>query len=134
MIPESESNREDRVKSPKMDRRSFGKLMGAAVGGLSLGALFGGCGSNSSSMPVDKHACKGMNTCKGNGGCSAGDNGCAGKNSCKGKGGCATTGKHACKGQNSCKGQGGCKTGDNGCTGKNSCKGKGGCSIPMKAR
>lgn len=35
------------------------------------------------------HECKGHNSCKGKGGCSAGDNGCAGKNSCKGKGGCA---------------------------------------------
>jgi hypothetical protein len=42
---------------------------------------------------VEKHGCKGLNSCKGNGGCSSGDNGCAGKNSCKGKGGCATDGK-----------------------------------------
>ena len=40
-----------------------------------------------------KHACKGMNSCKGNGGCSTGDAGCKGKNTCKGKGGCATDGK-----------------------------------------
>jgi hypothetical protein len=36
-----------------------------------------------------KHACKGQNDCKGQGGCG--------------------TDKHACKGQNACKGQGGCK-------------------------
>jgi len=41
---------------------------------------------------VEKHACKGMNSCKGKGGCSSSDNGCKGKNSCKGKGGCATDG------------------------------------------
>jgi len=41
---------------------------------------------------ADKHACKGANSCKGQGGCKAGDNGCKGKNSCKGKGGCATDG------------------------------------------
>ena|SRR5271166_4749372 len=41
---------------------------------------------------VEKHACKGMNSCKGKGGCKASDNGCKGKNSCKGKGGCATDG------------------------------------------
>jgi hypothetical protein len=41
---------------------------------------------------VEKHACKGKNTCKGNGGCSTGDQGCKGKNTCKGKGGCATDG------------------------------------------
>jgi hypothetical protein len=41
---------------------------------------------------TEKHACKGHNSCKGKGGCKAGDNGCKGKNSCKGKGGCATDG------------------------------------------
>ena len=41
---------------------------------------------------VEKHACKGMNSCKGKGGCSSSDNGCKAKNSCKGKGGCATDG------------------------------------------
>lgn len=33
---------------------------------------------------------------------------CKGMNACKGKGGCAVEGKHACKGMNECKGQGGC--------------------------
>ena len=33
---------------------------------------------------------------------------CRGQNECKGQGGCKTD-KHACKGQNECKGQGGCK-------------------------
>jgi hypothetical protein len=37
--------------------------------------------------PLPKHACKGQNDCKGQGG---GKN--AGKNDCKGKGGCATDG------------------------------------------
>jgi hypothetical protein len=41
---------------------------------------------------VEKHACKGLNSCKGKGGCASSDNGCKGKNSCKGKGGCATDG------------------------------------------
>lgn len=44
--------------------------------------------------PVEKHACKGLNSCKGKGGCKSGDNGCKGKNSCKGKGGCATDRKN----------------------------------------
>ena len=35
-----------------------------------------------------KHDCKGMNSCKGQGGCATSDMGCKGKNSCKGKGGC----------------------------------------------
>ena len=43
-------------------------------------------------QPVEKHACKGLNSCKGKGGCKSSDNGCKGKNSCKGKGGCATDG------------------------------------------
>jgi hypothetical protein len=38
-------------------------------------------------QPLPKHACKGQNDCKGQGG---GKN--AGKNECKGKGGCATDG------------------------------------------
>jgi hypothetical protein len=38
---------------------------------------------------LPKHACKGQNDCKGQGGCG--------------------TDKHSCKGKNDCKGQGGCK-------------------------
>jgi hypothetical protein len=35
------------------------------------------------------HACKGLNECKGQGGCAVpGQNECAGKNPCKAKGGC----------------------------------------------
>jgi len=41
-----------------------------------------------------KHACKGQNDCKGQGG---GDKKHAGKNDCKGKGGCATDGSKAPK-------------------------------------
>ncbi len=68
---------------------------------------------------VDKHACKGINSCKAHGNCKSGDAGCAGKNSCKGKGGCASKEyKHDCAGKNACKGQGQ--------GGKNDCKGKSG--------
>jgi hypothetical protein len=71
----------------------------------------------------DKHACKGLNSCKSHGNCKSGDAGCAGKNSCKGKGGCASKEyKHDCSGKNACKGQGP--------GGKNDCKGKGGCAVP----
>lgn len=38
---------------------------------------------------MEKHACKGLNSCKGNGG---GDAEHFGKNECKGKGSCATDG------------------------------------------
>ncbi len=48
--------------------------------------------ANDDQPKAEKHACKGQNSCKGNGGCKTGDNGCKGKNSCKGKGGCATDG------------------------------------------
>jgi len=45
-------------------------------------------GSSAAAPASDKHDCKGMNSCKGKGGCTTGDMGCKGKNSCKGKGGC----------------------------------------------
>jgi hypothetical protein len=45
-------------------------------------------GSKVAANALDKHDCKGMNSCKGQGGCKTGDNGCKGKNSCKGNGGC----------------------------------------------
>ena len=48
--------------------------------------------SKASKSKVEKHACAGKNSCKGNGGCKTGDQGCKAKNSCKGKGGCATDG------------------------------------------
>jgi len=51
-----------------------------------------GAAAVSTVLMADKHACKGANSCKGQGGCKSGDNGCKGKNSCKGKGGCATDG------------------------------------------
>ena len=115
-----------------MKRRNFNKLLLGAVAGILAGTqgrtVYAGEAADEGG---DKHACKGMNDCKGQGGCESGDNGCAGKNSCKGHGGCATSAKHGCKGQNDCKGQGGCRSGDNGCAGKNSCKGHGGCEVPV---
>lgn len=44
------------------------------------------------SAPLPKHACKGQNDCKGQGGGKH-----PGKNSCKGKGGCATDGSKSAK-------------------------------------
>jgi hypothetical protein len=35
-----------------------------------------------------KDCCKGMNECKGKGGCRAGEHSCKGQNECKGQGGC----------------------------------------------
>lgn len=40
---------------------------------------------------IPEHACKGLNECKGQGGCHVeGANSCTGSNECKGKGGCCT--------------------------------------------
>ena len=79
-------------------------LLGAALSGFVAGvgiiavtqdtvanrSIKGRSGKKASRSKTDKHLCKGLNSCKGKGGCTTGDNGCAGKNSCKGKGGCST--------------------------------------------
>lgn len=71
-------------------------LVATAVSGMVLGALTVGCGSSNAAAPgakmpdapsQAKACCKGMNECKGKGGCKA-NGSCAGKNECKGKGGC----------------------------------------------
>ena len=48
-----------------------------------------GMQTEDASKKIEKHACKGMNSCKGNGGGSKAE---FGKNECKGKGACATDG------------------------------------------
>jgi hypothetical protein len=113
-----------------INRRDFSKVLLGVAGGVIAGAQLQQAAFAADAASDDKHSCKGVNQCKGKGGCKSGDGQCAGKNSCKGKGGCATA-KHECKAHNDCKGQGGCKSGDNGCAGKNSCKGKGGCKSPV---
>ena len=83
-------------------------LLSMAVAGLLSGAFGAGCSHEKSEAPaaaakqdakpaamaLAKHACKGFNDCKGQGGCKSGDAGCASKNSCKAKGGCAVPIKH----------------------------------------
>ena len=54
-------------------------------------------GKKASKAKVEKHCCKGQNSCKGQGGCGA----AKGKNDCKGQGGCST--KSKCAGQGVCK-------------------------------
>lgn len=54
--------------------------------GLLAGML---AGAADDKKAIEKHACKGMNSCKGQGG---GDKKHWGKNDCKGKGACATDG------------------------------------------
>ncbi|MGI8744699.1 MAG: hypothetical protein ACR2NN_19420 [Bryobacteraceae bacterium] len=86
-----------------MNRRKFGIALGAAIAGLTAGAALAqdtpppatDTPKKGKKTKTAKHDCKGMNACKGQGGCSSSDNGCKGKNSCKGKGGC---GKNSCKG------------------------------------
>jgi hypothetical protein len=76
-------------------------MIAAAVGGILLG--LNGCAESTppAAAPADttassadggaaKHACKGQNECRSQGGCK--------------------TDTHACKGQNDCRSQGGCKT------------------------
>jgi hypothetical protein len=89
-----------------MIRPSKALIAGAAVAGLLTGsfavrAYAASTTSTKAGVALQtmadaekgKHACKGLNECKGQGGCKTGDNGCKTKNSCKGKGGCATNKK-----------------------------------------
>ncbi len=81
-----------------MTRTARTVILSAAMAGLVVGTMGTGCKSSSdtgsagtqaaSDNAANKHDCKGMNSCKGQGGCQTGDMGCKGKNSCKGKGGC----------------------------------------------
>ncbi len=67
-----------------------GAVVMAAVAGI-LGAGLAGCKSDGSSKPaMEKSSCKGMNACKGQGGCKTDANACKGMNACKGLGGCST--------------------------------------------
>ena len=109
-----------------MDRRQFNKWMGAAVAGILVGSRVSAQETKDEEKAA-KHVCKGLNDCKGQGGCTTAKNDCSGKNDCKGQGGCATVAHHDCSGKNECKGQGGC----GGQAGKNDCKGQGGCEVPL---
>ena len=105
-----------------MERRHFAKAMGAVVAGMAAGTRVfaeekqAPAKTEAKADVKDTHICKGMNECKGKGGCKTDKNACAGKNECKGKGGCAVpvnkahisgdkAGKHACKGKGGCKGR-----------------------------
>ena len=71
-------------------------VLAAAITGLGIGttAYIMGCehndkaGTHASSTAGAQHDCKGMNACKGQGGCKTADHDCKGKNNCKGQGGC----------------------------------------------
>lgn len=116
-------------------RRDFTKLASAALSGMVAGAMLTGCdpGTKDKTAAKDakdskeklaaatgeKHACRGLNECKGQGADA--------KNACAGQGTCATVAHHSCGGQNECKNLGGCGT----TPGSNECKGQGGCAVPM---
>jgi len=128
------------MSKKNLTRRDFTALSAAAMGGiLAAGAI--GCDSGTKPAPVSpaddqsssegdgssdetstvaKHACRGLNECKGKGK--------TGENQCAGAGECATAASHVCAGHNGCKNQGGC--GDT--PGANECAGKGGCAVPME--
>jgi len=112
------------VDSSPLDRRRFQQLVGAAFGGLVVGSAVGCSGDKQSdsgsavAAAGEKHACRGLNLCKGQG--------ADGKNGCAGQGTCANV-KNGCGGQNECKNLGGCgKT-----AGGNECKTQGGCHVPL---
>jgi uncharacterized protein (UPF0276 family) len=109
------------------NRRDFGRLALAALGGLLAGTAGLAADkkedkktSKKNPLLVEPHVCRGLNTCK--------NLGKSGKNDCAGKGTCHTVKAHSCAGENQCRGQGGCKTNP----GENACKGKGGCAVPIK--
>ena len=57
-------------------------------------SAFAGVAVTAEKKDLPKHACKGQNDCKGQGG---GDKAHAGKNACKGQGACATDGSKPSK-------------------------------------
>ncbi len=112
----------------ELNRRSFGKLAAAALGGLLAGAGLGLAKAAEEKKDAEKplmsqepNICRGLNVCKGKGK--------GGKNDCAGQGECATAKEHTCAGDNDCAGLGGCKGKK---VGENTCKGKGGCAVPIK--
>ncbi len=117
------------MDSQDLNRRSFGKLAAAALGGMLAGAglvVAADAKAKDKEKPLmsqEPHICRGLNTCKGK---SAG-----GKNDCAGAGDCATAKAHTCAGDNDCAGLGGCNA-DKNMPGENKCKGMGGCNVPIK--
>ena len=66
---------------------TMARVNAAPASGSSLSTVLQA--DSSDKKDIEKHACKGLNSCKGNGGGSKKE---WGKNSCKGKGACATDG------------------------------------------
>jgi hypothetical protein len=108
---------------------------GPSSGGSSSGGS-NGCGSGTSTpssqkdiaVPLELHACLGLNACKGH------DR--FGTNDCAGSGYCATQ-QHSCHTLNNCRGQGGCglygDTEEQCRPGANDCAWQGSCGTPIPA-
>jgi hypothetical protein len=127
------------MERDSLHRRDFHRLAAAALGGALAGSIAGcsekpqppapqpggarGAGQSTpegASKEAELHACRGLNSCKGQG--------ADGKNDCAGRGSCASTAaRHNCHGQNTCKGLGGCGSDP----GANDCKQQGACAVPL---
>jgi hypothetical protein len=104
-------------------------LVASAFGGLVIGSTVGCSSENKTdsssasgsalAQSGEKHACRGLNLCKGQG--------ADGKNACAGQGTCANVAHHSCGPHNECRNLGGCGK----LAGANECKGQGGCSVPL---
>jgi hypothetical protein len=118
------------MSDSNLGRRNFGRLALVATGAMVVGARDATAQDSKASkddLGVDPslliaapNACKGLNTCRGEG---------KGQHECAGLGSCAAVAKHDCAGLNECKGTGGY----GGYPGQNTCKGKGECGVPLKA-
>jgi hypothetical protein len=115
-----------------LNRRDFGQLAAAALGGLLAGTTLVQAEEKDKEKEKPKakdpkkelflqepNVCRGLNICKGKGK--------GGKNDCAGTSACATAKAHTCGGENDCAGLGGCE----GKPGENACKGKGKCHVPL---
>lgn len=80
-------------------------------------------------VPLELHACMGLNACKGH------DR--FGTNDCAGMGQCSTAEVHHCRTLNNCRGQGGCglfgSSEDEATPGANDCAWQGSCATPIQA-
>jgi hypothetical protein len=126
-----ESPQGEKMDSQDLNRRAFGKLAAAALGGMLAGASVGlaadkeekGGKKKEPLMAHEPHICRGLNTCK--------NHGHSKENACAGAGDCATAKAHTCAGDNDCAGLGGCDAKVD-APGENKCKGMGGCHVPIK--
>ena len=74
-------------------KKTKSMLLSTAVAGLLFGTAattLTSCAASGGQATIERHACKGMNSCKGQGGCKTEQNSCKGMNACKGQGGSTT--------------------------------------------